>query len=61
MTLATNEANSEVFGSVKITLMECFDERYAAIIEATTGTVVAAIVAIGLYGEVLCSTRSSTT
>ena len=52
---------AEMFGSIKTTLIETFDEKYAALSEAAVAAATAAVVAARPQGVTRCCTGSSAT
>ena len=51
----------EMFGSIKTTLMETFDERYAALTEAAAAAATTAVAAARPQGVTRCCSESSAT
>ena len=51
----------EMFGSIKTTLIETFDERYAALTDVVVAAATAAVAAARPQGEIRCCIGSSAT
>lgn len=51
VTREVRDAITEMFGSVKITMIELFDERYATVSEAVVTAATTTVAAVGFQGR----------